>query len=106
MVLRAYLYTHTYAAHTHTHHNSACLWLSSLAVCLLSQEKGNNNAQWWQGQVLSTLGPERWMRVGLRQLSGMLVMVFALSSLSVRTSHGHLTISGTQLVLFTLLSIL
>ena len=97
---------YTHAAHTHTHHNSACLQCSSLAVCMLSQEKGNNNAQWWQGQVLSTLGPERWMRVGLRQLSGMLVMVFALSSLSVRISHGHLTRSGTQLVLLTLLSIL
>lgn len=47
------------------------------------QEKGNNNAQWWQSQVLNSLGAERWMRVGLRQLSGMLVMVFALSSLSV-----------------------
>ena len=95
-----------HAAHTHTHHESACLWLSSLAVCMLSQEKGNNNAQWWQGQVLATLGPERWMRVGLRQLSGMLVMVFALSSLSVRINHGHLTKSGTQLVLFALLSTL
>jgi len=50
---------------------------------LASQEKGNNNAQWWQAQVMSTLGSDRWMRVGLRQLSGMLVMVFALSSLSV-----------------------
>ena len=52
--------------------------------CSDVQEKGNNNAQWWQHQVLSTLGSDRWMRVGLRQLSGMLVMVFALSSLSVR----------------------
>ena len=54
------------------------------------QEKGNNNAQWWQAQVMSTLGSDRWMRVGLRQLSGMLVMVFALSSLSVRSwSHAQ-----------------
>ena len=52
---------------------------------LSSQEKGNNNAQWWQAQVMSTLGADRWMRVGLRQLSGMLVMVFALSSLSVKS---------------------
>ncbi len=58
---------------------------------LSSQEKGNNNAQWWQAQVMSTLGSDRWMRVGLRQLSGMLVMVFALSSLSVRSwSHAQL----------------
>ncbi len=58
---------------------------------LSSQEKGNNNAQWWQAQVMSTLGPDRWMRVGLRQLSGMLVMVFALSSLSVKSrSHAPL----------------
>ena len=57
---------------------------------LSSQEKGNNNAQWWQAQVMSTLGADRWMRVGLRQLSGMLVMVFALSSLSVRSwSHAQ-----------------
>ncbi len=62
---------------------------------LSSQEKGNNNAQWWQAQVMSTLGADRWMRVGLRQLSGMLVMVFALSSLSVRSwSHAqHMCLS-------------
>ncbi len=57
---------------------------------LSSQEKGNNNAQWWQAQVMSTLGADRWMRVGLRQLSGMLVMVFALSSLSVRSCSNAL----------------
>ncbi|KAL0054630.1 hypothetical protein WJX82_000216 [Trebouxia sp. C0006] len=52
-----------------------------------AQEKGNNNAQWWQAQVMSTLGADRWMRVGLRQLSGMLVMVFALSSLSANVGE-------------------
>ncbi|KAL3132931.1 hypothetical protein ABBQ38_006845 [Trebouxia sp. C0009 RCD-2024] len=52
-----------------------------------AQEKGNNNAQWWQSQVLHSLGGERWMRVGLRQLSGMLVMVFALSSLSANVGE-------------------
>lgn len=49
----------------------------------LLQEKGNNNAQWWQTQIIYTLGQDQWMRVGLRQLSGMLIMVFARSSLSV-----------------------
>ena len=40
--------------------------------------------------MMSTLGADRWMRVGLRQLSGMLVMVFALSSLSVRSCSNAL----------------
>ena len=49
------------------------------------QEKGNSNAQWWQQQLLGRLGSTggSWMHVGLRQLSGMLIMVFALTSLQV-----------------------
>ena len=51
---------------------------------LLLQEKGNNNAQWWQGQILNSLGYDKWKPVGLRQLSGMLVMVFSLTSHMVK----------------------
>ena len=55
----------------------------SQSPCL--QEKGNSNAQWWQQQLLGRLGSTggSWMHVGLRQLSGMLIMVFALTSLQV-----------------------
>ncbi|KAK9805177.1 hypothetical protein WJX72_003678 [[Myrmecia] bisecta] len=49
------------------------------AILKSMQEKGNQRAQWWNNQMLAALsgGPASWMRVGLRQLSGMLVMVFA-----------------------------
>ena len=46
------------------------------------QEKGNANAQWWSGAIQSALG-EGWQRLGLRQLSGMLVLVYTRSDLLV-----------------------
>ena len=42
-----------------------------------SQERGNANAQYWMTAVLSTLGTRTWYHVALRQLSGMLILVFA-----------------------------
>ncbi|KAL6758609.1 Endonuclease/exonuclease/phosphatase [Haematococcus lacustris] len=40
-------------------------------------EKGNANAQWWADQVLRALGgADAWARCALRQMSGILVMVF------------------------------
>lgn len=48
------------------------------------QEKGNNNGQWWANQLLLALGgPRLWRQTGLRQLSGMLVIVFARTELEV-----------------------
>ena len=44
-------------------------------MCLL-QEKGNANAVWWARRCLAVLGAG-WDKVGLRQLSGMLVLIFA-----------------------------
>lgn len=41
-----------------------------------AQEKGNSNAHWWAKHLLAALGPASWTHVGLRQLSGMLVLVF------------------------------
>ena len=63
--------------------------LEGVSPCL--QEKGNNNAQWWQQQLLGRLGSTggSWMHVGLRQLSGMLIMVFALTSLQVGCRAQH-----------------
>lgn len=50
------------------------------------QEKGNNNGQWWAMQLLNALGgPSKWRQFGLRQLSGMLVLVFARKELEVRS---------------------
>ncbi len=47
-------------------------------VVLPLQEKGNTKAQWWCSALLTALGGERgWHRVGLRQLSGMLLVIFA-----------------------------
>jgi hypothetical protein len=43
-------------------------------------EQGNSNAQWWADTLLKLLGP-RWDRLGLRQMSGMLVLVFCRSDL-------------------------
>ena len=51
------------------------------------QERGNSNAQAWQVLVAGALGPNAaWARVGLRQLSGMLIMVFARTELQVQTA--------------------
>ena len=43
------------------------------------QEIGNSNAQWWSKQLLLALdgGAGAWCQIGLRQLSGMLILVFA-----------------------------
>lgn len=44
------------------------------------QEKGNANAHWWGKRCLAALDSSRggpWEKIGLRQLSGMLVLVFA-----------------------------
>ena len=47
------------------------------------QEIGNSNAQWWSKRLLEALagGAGAWCQVGLRQLSGMLVLVFARAGL-------------------------
>eukprot|EP01024_Parvocaulis_polyphysoides_P034507 TRINITY_DN30553_c0_g1_i2.p2 TRINITY_DN30553_c0_g1~~TRINITY_DN30553_c0_g1_i2.p2 ORF type:complete len:315 (+),score=19.47 TRINITY_DN30553_c0_g1_i2:26-946(+) len=36
-------------------------------------EQGNRNAQWWASEIENALG-KGWMRVGMRQLSGMLIV--------------------------------
>ena len=60
----------------------ACTVLS-LGCCATSglQEKGNANAHWWGRRCLAALSEGRsggeWQQVGLRQLSGMLILVFA-----------------------------
>ena len=47
------------------------------------QEIGNSNAQWWSKHLMLALdgGAGGWSQIGLRQLSGMLVLVFARSRL-------------------------
>lgn len=67
-------------------------------------EKGNANAQWWDKQVLASLGPHSWRPIGLRQLSGMLVLAYShvdvtsvigdMSSASVAT--GVLGVGGNK----------
>ncbi len=54
------------------------------------QERGNTNAKFWSASILEALGGEqRWYQVALRQLSGMLLLVFARTSLKVRWPHTH-----------------
>lgn len=48
-----------------------------------TQEKGNANVAWWVTASLGALGTGQWAKVGLRQLSGMLVLVFARTDLMV-----------------------
>ncbi|KAK9799381.1 hypothetical protein WJX73_007250 [Symbiochloris irregularis] len=68
------------------------------------QEKGNANGQWWEKQVHAALGCEDWSRVGMRQLSGMLILVFARTALKedigeVRTASvacGVLGVGGNK----------
>ena len=51
-------------------------------MAALLQEKGNINAQSWSHAIHSAIGDD-WQRVGLRQLSGMLVLVYIRSNLLV-----------------------
>ena len=34
------------------------------------QEKGNVNAQWWASELLAVLGQDQFVKVALRQMSG------------------------------------
>ena len=66
-----------------------CPWSVAIRCsrCLM-QEKGNTNGQWWATQLLLALGgPKLWHHCGLRQLSGMLVVVFARTELEVSKKH-------------------
>lgn len=65
---------------------SVALAAAKNALASKMQEKGNANAQFWSGAVLTALGGERhWHQVGLRQLSGMLVVAFARNNM-----RGHI----------------
>ena len=68
---------------------SHCPWgVATSCSRWLMQEKGNTNGQWWATQLLLALGgPKLWHHCGLRQLSGMLVVVFARTELEVSTQH-------------------
>ena len=58
--------------------SSVALAAAREAVLPSSNERGNATAQWWAGALQAALGgPGAWARVGLRQLSGMLVLVYA-----------------------------
>ena len=48
-----------------------------------AQERGNAVGQWWQDRLKRELG-DAWVKVGLRQLSGLLCLVFGHVSLQVR----------------------
>lgn len=47
------------------------------------QERGNANAQSWSASVEAALGGA-WARLGLRQLSGMLILVYVRKKFLVR----------------------
>eukprot|EP00798_Chlamydomonas_sp_ICE-L_P027604 gene27604-7241_t len=44
-------------------------------------ERGNQNAQWWVQELANLLGKDSFSKVALRQMSGMLVIVFCRSDL-------------------------
>lgn len=56
------------------------------AICMCAQERGNANAQSWSASIEATLGPQ-WVRLGLRQLSGMLILVYARKQFLVRATR-------------------
>ena len=70
-------------------------------VCVCMQERGNANAQAWSSAIQSAVG-EGWQRLGLRQLSGMLVLVYIRSALLVKLhlllplSNGGSIYAGTS----------
>ena len=53
---------------------------------MAAQERGNANAQAWGAAVEAALGAQ-WQRLGLRQLSGMLVLVYARRQYLVGRMH-------------------
>ena len=70
----------------------------------MMQEIGNSNAQWWSKHLLISLdgGAGGWCQIGLRQLSGMLVLVFArcrlrdvLGEVSVGRADGAASVNTT-----------
>ncbi|KAL4534362.1 hypothetical protein Ndes2437B_g03641 [Nannochloris sp. 'desiccata'] len=65
---------------------SVALAAAKNALASRLQEKGNANAQFWSTAMLNALGGDRhWHQVGLRQLSGMLIVAFARNNL-----RGHI----------------
>ena len=54
-----------------------------------SQERGNANAQFWVNAIASGLGDRAWYNVSLRQLSGMLIAVFAKRDLMCNLGDIH-----------------
>lgn len=65
---------------------SVALAAAKNALASRLQEKGNANAQFWSTTMLNALGGDRhWHQVGLRQLSGMLIVAFARNNL-----RGHI----------------
>ncbi|CAL5226967.1 g9852 [Coccomyxa viridis] len=56
------------------------------ALLTKQQERGNANAQAWNSAIQSAVG-EGWQRLGLRQLSGMLVLVYIRSDLLAHTGE-------------------
>lgn len=68
---------------------SVALAAAKETLAAKSQERGNSNAQFWVNAVGSSLGTRSWSNVSLRQLSGMLVMVFARSHLSKNLGEVH-----------------
>ena len=82
---------------------SVALAAAKETLAAKSQEKGNANAQFWANAVAATLG-RSWQNVSLRQLSGMLIIVFARSNLGkslgeVRTTSvacGILGVGGNK----------
>ncbi len=64
--------------------SSVALAAAKDAISYRMQERGNTNAKFWSGAVLRALGGEAaWQLVGLRQLSGMLVLAYARHDLKV-----------------------
>lgn len=64
---------------------SVALAVAKDALSYKLQERGNANAQFWSSFVLDALSEKHFHQVALRQLSGMLIMVFARNNL-----RGHI----------------
>ncbi|KAG1665296.1 hypothetical protein FOA52_015873 [Chlamydomonas sp. UWO 241] len=51
-------------------------------------EKGNENAKWWYSELHDVLG-DQFVRVGLRQMSGLLIMAFCRTELAPHVGELH-----------------
>ena len=61
------------------------------------QERGNDNARFWYNRISDFLPSNAWTRIGLRQMSGLLLLVYARNEIQVAVSPPPIPFSSKRL---------